>query len=328
VATRTRTEHKPTAVGGDAKVEDWLDSKGVKWTFAGLIEPSSFDADKSLTNQARFVPVDDKRVDEYADAMRRGDVFPPVVAHGRSGRYIIVDGNHRLQAAIKAHKPLGTYLVTADAATLVLLSYEANTRHGLPTSEDERIAQALYLVDNGSSNRIAAATLNLPLRLVDKAVNTRSYGQRFVELNVPRLTIEKLSEPVKRRLAMVNTDEGLLALLDVVVGAKLSSSEVADVVTQINAHRSATKQLAYVEGLREAYADRLGKSGGGVLGSSKLRGAQTPKARAAMGVGTILNLPDDLDAVAKAYAGPERDEARKRFQLAARKLNELARKLA
>ena len=42
---------------------------------------------------------------QYAEAMKRGDEFPPVIAHGKMGKLIMADGNHRLQAAIKAKKP-------------------------------------------------------------------------------------------------------------------------------------------------------------------------------------------------------------------------------
>ena len=38
--------------------------------------------------------------------MKRGDEFPPVIAHGKMGKPILADGNHRLQAAIKAKRPL------------------------------------------------------------------------------------------------------------------------------------------------------------------------------------------------------------------------------
>jgi hypothetical protein len=60
-------------VGGDAKIEEYLDKKGVTWTFEPKVMPDQFDAEKSLRNQARFVASDEKRVDEYGEAMKRGD---------------------------------------------------------------------------------------------------------------------------------------------------------------------------------------------------------------------------------------------------------------
>ena len=63
-----------------------------------LVTPSQlgtdqFDADKSLHNQARFLPIDEKRVETYTEAMRRGDQFPPVLAHGRMGKLVMAGGN-------------------------------------------------------------------------------------------------------------------------------------------------------------------------------------------------------------------------------------------
>jgi hypothetical protein len=69
-------------VGGDAKIEEYLDKKGVKWDFHPKVERDQFDTEKSLRNQARFQALDEKRVDTYAEAMKRGDEFPPVIAHG------------------------------------------------------------------------------------------------------------------------------------------------------------------------------------------------------------------------------------------------------
>ena len=66
----------------DAEIEEYLDAKGVKWTFRPKVSPDEFDIDKSLRNQARFEPITEDRVNTYAEAMRRGDKFPPVIAHG------------------------------------------------------------------------------------------------------------------------------------------------------------------------------------------------------------------------------------------------------
>ncbi len=101
MAIRTRTVSGARAPGGDVKIEDYLEGKGVTWVFKPGVSPEEFDQDKSLHNQARFVPVDDERVQTYTEAMRRGDRFPPVIAHGAK-RLVIADGNHRLLAASKA----------------------------------------------------------------------------------------------------------------------------------------------------------------------------------------------------------------------------------
>lgn len=132
-----------------AKLEDWLDSKGVKWEFHPTLDVDQFDADKSLHNQARFEPIDEKRVESYVEAMRRGDKFPPVLAHGRMGKLILAGGNHRLQAAIRARKPLDTYVISGDPQTIVLITFESNVRRA-------RLPEAVAVPQNTGSVAWAA----------------------------------------------------------------------------------------------------------------------------------------------------------------------------
>lgn len=324
MAVRTRTVEKALAEGGDAKIEQYLDGKGIKWTFKAKIEPAGFDEEKSLHNQVRFVPVDDKRVDTYAEAMRHGDKFPPVIAHIVRGKLVIADGNHRLQASIKAKKPLDVYDITgADPSLITQVGYEANTKHGWPTSEAERIQQALWLMDNGATIQTAAAALVVPQNALKKASQKKGTDQRFREAGIAPLVIEKLPESVKWRLAMVSTDEGFVALTDLVAKASLGVDMVFQMVTEINEHRSSAKQVAYVEAQREVYSEEISASGGGVL----VRKPMGPKARISMSMTTIMNLPEDTGVILTAYQGAEKDDAAKKMRATARRLNEIAKAL-
>lgn len=323
MAIRTRTVSKGQAEGGDPKIEEFLDDKGIKWTFRPGVSPDEFDVDKSLHNQARFEPLDEHRVDTYAEAMKRGDKFPPVIAHGKD-KLVIADGNHRLVGSQKAKKPLDVYDITGASATLITqVGYEANTRHGWPTSEAERIHQALWLMDQGATVVAAAAALAVPTNALKKASQKRGTDERFRHAGISPVVIEKLPESVKWRLAMVSTDEGFTALTDLAHRAALGVDEVFKVVTEINELKSSAKQVAYVENLRDVYADQMAASGGGVI----TRRAQGPRARIAMAIGNILNLPDSTEAILTSYHGAEREEAAKKMKTAARRLNEIAKQL-
>lgn len=323
MALRTRTVHVPAVVGGDAKLEEWLDSKGVQWEFFPRLDPDQFDAEKSLHNQARFEPVDEKRVEQYAEAMRRGDQFPPVIAHGKLGKLVQADGNHRLQAAIKSKKPLDTYVISGDAKTIVQITFEANSKHGTPTSEEERVQQALYLMDNGASVKSAAAALAIPEKLVNAASIRRNTDQRFLENSISPLIIEKMPEPTKRRMAQISTDEGFVAAVELAHRSNMTSSEAFTFVTEVNELRSSAKQVAFIKERERAMTEQIGATGGGVLN----RKPQGPKARLSIAMGSILNLPDDLDLLKKQYVGPEADEAAKRMRATAKRLNHLAKSL-
>lgn len=325
MATRTRTRETASVAGGDARIEEDLDKKAVAWTFVAKVDPSQFDAERSLSNNARFTAIDEKRVEQYTEAMKRGDAFPPVVAHKQGNLFVITDGNHRLQAAIKAGKPLAVYDITgAESQVIVLLSFEANTRHGLPTSEEERIQQALYLINNGATIPAAAAAVNLPRKTVDRASQQATADRRFIDNNIPRLTIEKLGVPVKGRLSQISTDEGFVAMVDLVVRAKIGSNDVFKLVTEINELRSSDKQVAYVRDLEEQYASSIQGTGGGVLNGKRVMG---PRAKVGSSLTNILSLPDDLEELTSHWVGPEREEQAKRMKAAAKRLNELSRAL-
>lgn len=118
VWTQLRFRTSRPTVGGDPKIEAYLDKKGVSWQFHPGVDPDQFDSNKSLNNQARFQAIDEKRVDQYAEAMKRGDEFPPVIAHGHMGKLVIADGNHRMQSAIKAKKPLNVYVINGDGLAI------------------------------------------------------------------------------------------------------------------------------------------------------------------------------------------------------------------
>jgi integrase/recombinase XerD len=74
-----------------------LTAKGFKWEFLPGVKADQFDQVKSLRNQARVgTPLNEQRVDTYAESMKRGDKFPPVVAHGKMGKLEMADVNRAL----------------------------------------------------------------------------------------------------------------------------------------------------------------------------------------------------------------------------------------
>jgi transposase len=50
-----------------------------------------------------------------------------------------------------------------------MMTFEANVKHGLPTTDDERLYQAAWLMENGASEGQAAAAVNV------KAADVRKY---------------------------------------------------------------------------------------------------------------------------------------------------------
>ena len=94
--------------------------------------------------------ISNQTVDEYAEAMRAGEVFPPVVVYHDGASYWLVDGFHRYHA----HRRTNKDAIQADIreGTLrdaVLYSLSVNVDHGLRrTNADKRKAVTTMLTND------------------------------------------------------------------------------------------------------------------------------------------------------------------------------------
>jgi hypothetical protein len=84
--------------------------------------------------------------------------LPPIIVHRQSMR--VVDGMHRLRAAVlRGETDVEARFVDGDAASCFVLAVEANVRHGLPLSLEDRKAAAariLGLYPEWSDRRVAS----------------------------------------------------------------------------------------------------------------------------------------------------------------------------
>ncbi|HEX3716937.1 MAG TPA: ParB/RepB/Spo0J family partition protein [Verrucomicrobiae bacterium] len=91
--------------------------------------------------------VDKNTVTEYADSMKCGDVFPPIKVIERDGKYALVDGRHRLEAASQIHaESIRVEIVESSPNDAIKIALEANRQHGLRfTNADKRRAVEMVL---------------------------------------------------------------------------------------------------------------------------------------------------------------------------------------
>lgn len=96
------------------------------------------------------VAIDDGVVAEYAEAIRSGATFPPVIVfRDKAGRLWLADGYHRRQAHILAAKSkIACEIHAGELRDAVSYSLTANCRHGLRRSNaDKRLAVERALAD-------------------------------------------------------------------------------------------------------------------------------------------------------------------------------------
>jgi ParB-like chromosome segregation protein Spo0J len=74
----------------------------------------------------------DKIVGEYAEAMRAGDQFPPIVVYHDGQTNWLADGHHRVEAVRRAGRTeIVAEVRSGDRRDALLHAIQANTRHGV-----------------------------------------------------------------------------------------------------------------------------------------------------------------------------------------------------
>lgn len=282
-------------------IEQWMNDKGVKWTFHPNVKPEAFDKDKSMRNQARISqPLSPERLETYTEAMQRGDKFPAVIAYKVDGKYVAVDGNHRLQAAEDADATLGVYELDKDTkpAVIVQMTYEANAKHGLPNSVEDRQRHAVYLLRSGaSSQENVAASLNLSKTQVSKAWAKAKADDRAHDSGLLDRQWNTFSPAAKARMGSIRTDEGFAAFADLAFAAQLNADEIDKHVVELNRSRSSAEQRKKVEQMRQLYRDRIQSTGGGVQRPQGPRGTAIPRVLLLSGMGQVLGVQDKIEQV-------------------------------
>lgn len=103
-------------------------------------------ADDRCQPRATF---DTQLVEQYAEAMARGDVFPPVKVFFDGADHFLADGFHRYHAA----KSLGLVDISADVSNgtlrdAILFSCSANAAHGWRRTNDDKRRAVLRLLND------------------------------------------------------------------------------------------------------------------------------------------------------------------------------------
>lgn len=246
--------------------EAWLDSHHVTWQFVPELALEQIDKAKSRANQARVdEPVRADLVDQYAAAMKRGDVFPAVLAHkaGPKARKVtLLGGNHRHEAAEKVGKvSLPAYVVECEPATATVLAYSDNARHGFPPSTAERVRQAVHLIAMGWTAENAAAAVGVSAPTVSAAKKAAEGSRRAKELGVPGFDRIQ-SQTTQTELARIQSNAVFEAAVRLVDSANVSAADAIKLGKRLKAARSESDQLKIIgdeiEERRTAIQQRAG----------------------------------------------------------------------
>jgi hypothetical protein len=247
----TDTATRP-APGRQHDVEDWLNGHHIPWRYEPDLAVGDVDANASLANQARLEALSEEVVDRYAADMERGDTFPPIVVNRirsrRGERLVLVGGNHRLTAALRAGVPtLAAYVIDAPPELVFRLTIEDNRRHGYPPTESERTMQAAHLVALGYSRGDAAAICGISIDKVQRHFAVTDVDTRASGLGIARW--ERVPKTTRYRLGAVRSDTVFEAIARHVIDGTLANvvTVIGELVARANKAATDADALAIVE---------------------------------------------------------------------------------
>lgn len=253
---------KPVIKTGNSIV-DTLEEYGFEYT-REVIDLAKVNRKQSRLNQARIdAPINEDQVLLYAEGMSHGDIFPPIVVHRVGAEYVVMDGNHRVAGADLAEIGVfDAYVVkSATPAQLTSYVYEANSKHGLPTSMADRLRQAIYLVERGVPRAQAAARLKIPTSKLQSALDVYSAERRFAQLGIRKF--DALNQTTKRVLDSIRSDDVLKPAALLVVEAGMGGQELTSFVKRVNEPRTEREALRVVTAEREARLAAIKSTAGG-----------------------------------------------------------------
>jgi hypothetical protein len=102
------------------------------------------------TVQQRAAGTSQDIIEEYAQAMRDGVAFPPIVVFGNAdGPFHVGDGIHRLLAHLSAHpdaKDIECQVHPGDRDDALLFACGANAEHGLRRNRADKVKAVTTLI--------------------------------------------------------------------------------------------------------------------------------------------------------------------------------------
>jgi len=112
-------------------------------------------------------------VDDYAEKMLRGEIFPPATAFYDGTYYYVTDGHHRYHANKKINAPsMDCNVIEGTLREAIINAAGANAKHGNPrTNEDKIFIVTMFLTDfewGGWSDREIARTCEVSHTFVAK----------------------------------------------------------------------------------------------------------------------------------------------------------------
>jgi ParB-like chromosome segregation protein Spo0J len=115
-----------------------------------------------------------RHIESLLDALRVGDVLPPILVGKRDDRYVIIGGRHRYEAHRRRKLPRIAAIVTKELETQWFpLAVKDNATHGHGLSYQEKLSAAMQLTRMKFSSEEIAKIVRIPVSEFEKAISER-----------------------------------------------------------------------------------------------------------------------------------------------------------
>jgi ParB-like chromosome segregation protein Spo0J len=298
-------------------IEAWLSTfPGVDSVDLVEFPLSTINVKKSHANQARLgealVP---ELVGKYRRDIDSGALFPPIICTTNG---VVADGNNRVAAHLEAGvEKIAAYVVDVNDTVFQLLALSANALNGLPNSPEAQAAHVVQFHNTGTfTHRQIAHMLGLSDTVVGDIVHAHSVRER---VNRPR-TVAKIPRTVLAHLDQIQSDEQLMAAVEVVASTAMKGTDVRRLVNNVkkartieaafsaiseagDSARNATKRRATAQGAaKPTDVHRFLKAAGLIQSTNPTKIALAANGSTDQLVEAIQGVLDTVAAIEKALA--------------------------
>jgi len=234
----------------DVRIEGVLRDWNLEFEFAAEYPLKKIDAgahETQVRSSEHRAPRD--MVDEYANQMRGGALFPPMVAT-HNGR--LIDGNTRKAAAERNNfDTFPVYLVKLPRPDFgPMIGAALNQMGGKRLTSEESYAAAEAMMREGYSDEAIARTLGRSRSMVQNYRRENRYRDSADRTGVAALPVTR---GVQRQLAEITHDEPFRAAVQLAAASKASPRDVQELVDKVEEARSEREELEIIEGYREKW---------------------------------------------------------------------------
>lgn len=292
--SRRVDEHDTLAVSEETasatQVEAWLQRRGIRYAPATGIPMTMIDTKRSRANQARRDPLVVESVERFSQAFKAGRSFPPIVVYPLGNRLVIVDGNNRHEAALRAKREF-VYGIIIDEKTdsdlIQLLTVEANASHGVTPPLEWRIRQAFHLCSIGHPDDVAAEAAGISVVQLKNARAAHEAEARAKHLRIHGFS--DLPATGKQYLNGIKLEPVFYVAGQLAADYKLTLDQVRDLCRAVKTGKTEAEQLAIVAQQQQLLiAENAAKKAMG-------KRVNSPKNSLVAGIGLMMNLnPEHL----------------------------------